>query len=70
MNLPADTPTTLTFENKDANTPHNFAIYEDDTATTPLFQGDIVTGPATVEYKHPARSRRARTTSSATSTRT
>jgi len=54
LNLPADTPTTLTFENKDANTPHNFAIYEDDTATTPLFQGDIVTGPATVEFKLPA----------------
>ena len=54
LNLPADTATTLTFENKDANTPHNFAIYEDDTATTPLFQGDIVTGPATVEFKLPA----------------
>ena len=40
MNLPADTPTTLTFENKDASTPHNVAIYEDDSATTPLFQGD------------------------------
>jgi plastocyanin len=54
VNLPADTPTTLTFENKDANTPHNFAIYEDDSATTPLFQGDIATGPTTVEYKIPA----------------
>ena len=54
VTLPADTPTTLTFENKDANTPHNFAIYEDDTATTPLFQGDLATGPTTVEYKLPA----------------
>jgi plastocyanin len=54
LTLPADTETVLTFENKDANTPHNFAIYEDDTAAKPLFQGDIVTGPATVEYKLPA----------------
>jgi len=54
VTLPADTPTVLTFENKDANTPHNFAIYEDDTATTPLFQGDLATGPTTVEYKLPA----------------
>ena len=52
--FPADTETTLTFDNKDANTPHNFAIYEDDTATTPLFQGDLVTGVATAEYKIPA----------------
>jgi len=54
LQLPADTATVLTFENKDANTPHNFAIYEDDSAATPIFQGDIVTGPATVEYKLPA----------------
>ena len=54
LELPADTETVLTFDNQDADTPHNLAIYEDDTATTPLFQGDLVTGVATAEYKIPA----------------
>ena len=69
IDLPADTATTLTFDNKDANTPHNFAIYEDDSATTPLFQGEIVTGPPRSSTSS-RRSRPASTTSSATSTRT
>ena len=52
--LPADTETVLTFDNRDANTQHNLAIYEDDSATTPLFQGELVAGVATAEYKIPA----------------
>lgn len=54
LELPADTETVLTFDNQDADTQHNLAIYEDDTATTPLFQGELVTGVATIEYKIPA----------------
>jgi plastocyanin len=54
LTMPADTPTTLTFDNKDAGTPHNIAIYVSEAdQTTPLFRGEIVTGPATVTYKIP-----------------
>jgi plastocyanin len=40
----------MTFINKDASIPHNFAIYADSTATKKIFSGDIITGPATVTY--------------------
>jgi plastocyanin len=57
IDLAAGKPTTLTFINKDAGTPHNIAIYPSASQLTPaaaLFQGDIVTGPATATYKIPA----------------
>jgi plastocyanin len=46
LRLPADTPTTLTLDNKDS-APHNVSIYEDDTASgEPLFTFEPFTGPA------------------------
>ena len=54
VNLPADTETQLTLENKDAGTPHNFAIYSDAGYTTPRFQGEIFPGPASKTYTIPA----------------
>jgi plastocyanin len=53
IELPADTPATIVFENRDAGVQHNIAIYEDDTLATTLFEGELVTGPATVEYQIP-----------------
>jgi plastocyanin len=53
LELTADTPTTITFENRDAGVQHNIAIYEDDTLETVLFQGELITGPETVEYQIP-----------------
>jgi plastocyanin len=53
IHLPADRESTITFDNRDAGTQHNIAIYEDDTLTTSLFTGDLVTGPAQVEYSVP-----------------
>jgi plastocyanin len=51
----ADTEITLTFDNRDpvdVAGPHNVSIYGgDDTA---VFQGDLVDGPATVDYVVPA----------------
>ena len=47
----------LTFDNQDdVNTtgPHNVSIYADDTLAENLFKGDLVNGPATVEYQVPA----------------
>ena len=63
----------LTFDNQDdVNTtgPHNVSIYTDDTLAESLFKGDLVNGPATVDYQVPAAATRASTTSSATCTRT
>jgi plastocyanin len=53
IELPADAPTTIRFENKDAGVQHNIAIYEDDSLRKLLFKGDIVTGPTTVDYQVP-----------------
>ena len=66
--MPADTPTTLTFDNQDAGMPHNFAVFKDAAYTENVFTGDIVTGPATQSTTTCPRSRPAPTTSSATST--
>jgi len=55
--LPADTPTSITFDNRDdAGTfgPHNIAIYTDDSFASGLFVGDLIQGPATVTYDVPA----------------
>jgi plastocyanin len=54
LSIPADTATTLTFDNQDAGVPHNFSIYADNAYTDNLFKGDLVTGPATQEYQLPA----------------
>jgi plastocyanin len=52
--VPADTPFTLTFENKQAGVPHNVAIFDSPAKVNPLFVGDIIEGPATIEYQVPA----------------
>jgi plastocyanin len=50
LHVPAGKPFTITFENKDS-VPHNVAIYTDAQLTTPLFQGEIFSGPKTVTYQ-------------------
>ncbi len=40
----------MTFVNNDVNIPHNFALYTDSKATTPIFVGNLVSGPVTVTY--------------------
>jgi copper-containing nitrite reductase len=42
---------TITFDNRDPGVPHNVAIYTDESAATPLFQGEVVTGPKTLTYQ-------------------
>jgi len=54
IQLPADTPTTLTFDNRDDGIPHNIAIYADESLGESLFVGDLVTGPASADYEIPA----------------
>ena len=56
---PAGEPFTIDFDNKDpaATTgPHNIVIATDEASTSsnPIFRGDLVSGPDTVEYQVPA----------------
>ncbi len=52
---PADTPFTITFENKDPGIPHNIKIYEGtDTSKDPVFEpknNALVTGTDDVKYE-------------------
>ncbi|MBX3029686.1 MAG: cupredoxin domain-containing protein [Chloroflexi bacterium] len=51
--IPADTPVTLTFENLQAGVPHDVAIEDPADAGVFLFQGEQITGPATIDYQLP-----------------
>jgi plastocyanin len=53
LSLPANQPTTITFENKDPGTPHNIQIFTDQAYTTSVFKGSLVIGPATQVYDIP-----------------
>ena len=53
IDLPADTATTITFENKDPGTPHNIGIYSDGAYTDEVFTGELITGPSTATYDVP-----------------
>ncbi|HEX7475956.1 MAG TPA: cupredoxin domain-containing protein [Dehalococcoidales bacterium] len=50
ITVPAGAKITVNFDNRDGGVPHNFAVYTDSTAATPVFVGQIITGPATVTY--------------------
>ena len=54
ITLTADTDATIEFDNQDEGLPHNFAMYEDESAETAIFQGDIVEGPNTTNYSFTA----------------
>ncbi len=54
IRLAAEQETVITFVNDDAGVQHNIAIYTDDSLTEELFSGDLVTGPATIDYAIPA----------------
>lgn len=53
IELPAETPTTITFDNQEAGIQHNIAIYGDDSLAEELFKGELVTGPTSVPYPVP-----------------
>jgi plastocyanin len=55
ITLTAGTKSTITFSNDDAGIQHNIAIYPSSAElTSPLFRGDVVTGPDKVTYTIPA----------------
>lgn len=53
IDLPAGQPTTITFDNQDAGVPHNIAIYNDDSLSETLFQGEQFPGVDSREYPIP-----------------
>ena len=53
ISLAADVETTITLDNRDAGIQHNIAIYTDSALSEELFNGELVTGPTTVDYTIP-----------------
>ena len=51
---PANQAFTIAFDNMDAGTQHNIEIFKDQAMTQSVFKGDIVTGPASVDYSVPS----------------
>jgi plastocyanin len=52
LSLPAGGEVVIAFDNRDP-LPHNLAIYPEQ-GGDPIFQGEIITGPAQVEYRFPS----------------
>jgi plastocyanin len=50
ITVPACSAVTVNFDNQDSGIPHNFAVYTNSEATTPIYQGAIITGPKTTTY--------------------
>jgi plastocyanin len=51
--LPADAPSTIAFDNQDAGVQHNISIYSTPELAELLFQGELVTGPDSIDYAVP-----------------
>jgi plastocyanin len=51
--LPAQGEAAIAFENRDPGTPHNVAVYTE-AGGDPIFQGEVITGPDSIEYRFPA----------------
>ncbi len=49
ITVPAGAEVTMNFDNRDS-APHNVAIYTDSSAMTPIYIGEIITGPGQVTY--------------------
>jgi plastocyanin len=54
ITLAAGTAVELSFTNNDAGIPHNIGIREVGSTGEPLFNGEHVTGIATIDYEIPA----------------
>jgi plastocyanin len=53
LDLPAGRPTTVTLDNQDAGVPHNIAIFNDDSLSEILFQGEQFPGIDSRPYEVP-----------------
>lgn len=50
ITVPAGAQVTVNFDNQDSGIPHNFSVYTNASASTSIFVGKIVTGPAKTTY--------------------
>jgi plastocyanin len=50
ISVPIGAIVTVNFNNKDSGIPHNFAVYNDSSASQTIFKGQNITGPATTTY--------------------
>ena len=50
ITVPAGANVTVNFNNKDSGIPHNFAVYDSSFRSERIFVGEIITGPATINY--------------------
>jgi plastocyanin len=54
ITVPAGAAVRIHFNNQDTSVVHNFALYEDESATKKIFVGDRITGPKTIVYSFTA----------------
>jgi len=56
ITVPAGSSVVINFDNQDNGVSHNFAVYTDNSASTAIFKGDVITGPkmTTYTFKAPA----------------
>jgi cytochrome c oxidase subunit 2 len=50
ITVPPGAQVTVDFNNEDSSVPHNFSVYDSPAAQKVIFQGKIITGPATTTY--------------------
>jgi len=50
ITVPAGAEVTVNFDNQDSGIPHNFAVYEDNTAEKVIYRGEIINGPRSITY--------------------
>jgi plastocyanin len=57
ISVPSGAKITVNFDNQDTGIPHNFAVYQDQSATKAIFKGDVITGPKKTTYTFTAPSK-------------
>jgi plastocyanin len=50
ITVPRDANVTVHFENRDDGIPHNVAVYRTADASDPIYVGEVVQGPTTIDY--------------------
>ncbi len=50
ITVTAGSNVTINFDNKDSGIPHNVAFYNNSTASTTIYKGQIITGPSKAVY--------------------
>jgi len=53
ISLAAGQENVVTLVNEDIGVPHNISIFTDDSLSTELFGGELITGPSTIDYAIP-----------------